>query len=54
METHVASVKTDDGVWLCCSVVHKNFRFLYGVSGEKMFLEADFVQRDKNGAIDGT
>ena len=28
METHVASVKKDDGVWLCGSVVHHNFRLL--------------------------
>ena len=53
VEKHVASVETDDGVWLCCSVVHQHFPLLDGVSGGQSFLKADFVERDKYGGIDG-
>ena len=35
VETHVTSVKTDDGVWLSGSVVHQHFRiFMVSVVGE--------------------
>ena len=53
VETHFASVKTDDGVWLCCSVVHHNVCLLDSVDGGRSFLGADFVERDKHGGIDG-
>ena len=52
VETHVASVKTDDGVWLCGSVVHKHIRLFDGVGGGQSFLKADFVERDEHGGID--
>ena len=43
VETHVASVKTDDGVWLYCSVVHQS-----------KIAWSRFVERDKHGGIDGS
>ena len=43
METHVASVKTDDGVWLYCSVVHQHFSLLDGVSGGQRLFGADLL-----------
>ena len=33
VDTHVASVKTDDGVWLCGSVVHQHLCLFDGVGG---------------------
>ena len=53
METHVASVKTDDGVWLCGSVVHQDFSLLDGVGGGQNLLRADFVDRNEHGGISG-
>ena len=53
VETHVASVKTDAGVWLCGSAVHHNFRLLDGVGGGQSLIVADFVEHDKYGGIDG-
>ena len=52
VETHVASVKTDDGVWICCSVVHQHFRLLDSVGGGKILLRVNFAERDKHGGID--
>ena len=54
VDTHVASVKTDDGLWLCGRVVDQHFRLLHGVSGGRSFLGADFVERDNHGGINGT
>ena len=42
VETPVTSVKTDDGVWLCCSVVHQNFRFLDGAGDGRSLLRDYF------------
>ena len=42
MDTIVSSVKTDDGVLLCGSIVHQHFRLLDGVGGGQRFLGADF------------
>ena len=53
MGTHVASVKTDDGVWLCGSVVHKNFRLFDGVGGGQSLIGANFVEHKKYGGVDG-
>ena len=52
VETHVASVKTGDGVWLCGSVVHQHIRLFDGVGVGQSFLKADFVERDEHGGID--
>ena len=52
VETHVTSVKTDDGVWLCGNLVHQHFRFSVVVSGGRRFLRANFVERNKHGGID--
>ena len=54
IDTHVASVKADDGVWLVGSVVHQSFRLFYGVGDRQSLLRANFVERDKHGGIDGT
>ena len=54
VEIHVARVKTNDGVWLCGSVVHQYFQIFYGVSDGRSLLGADFVEHDKHGGIDGT
>ena len=51
MYTHVASVETDDKVWLCSSVSHQHFRLIDGVVGGKSLLRADFVERDEHGGI---
>ena len=53
VETHVASLKTYEGVWLCGSVVHQHFRFLDGVGGGQSLLGDDFVEHNKHGVIDG-
>ena len=54
VETHVASMKMDDGVWLCGSVVHQNLPLIDDVGGEQSLLGADFVERDEHGGINGT
>ena len=53
VETHVASVKTDDGVWLCFTVFYHHFRLLDGVGGVRSLLRANFVEHDEHGGIDG-
>ena len=53
VETHVTSVKTDDGVWLCWSIVHQNVCLLDGGDDGRSFLGADFVETYKNNGIDG-
>ena len=53
VETHVASMKTDHGVWLGESVVHQHLRLFDCVGGERSFLRADLVERDEHGGIDG-
>ena len=53
VETHVASMKTDDGVWLGGSVVHQHLCIFYGVGGGRSLLRADFIERDKHGGING-
>ena len=53
METHVASVKTDNGVWLYVSVVHQHLCLFDGVSGGQILLRANFVERDDHGGIYG-
>ena len=53
VEKHVASVKTDDGIWLCGSVVHQHLRIFDGVGGGKSLLRADFIEPDKYGGIEG-
>ena len=52
VETHVASVKTDDGVWLCGRIFHQHLRLFDGVGGGKSFLRADFVERNEHCGID--
>ena len=53
METHVASVKTDDGVWLFGSVVHQHLPLFDSLGGRKSLCVANFVERDEHGGIDG-
>ena len=53
VETHGASVKTDDGIWLCGSVFHKHLRIFDGVGGGQSLLRADFFVRDEHGGIEG-
>ena len=54
METRVASVKMDDGVWMCGSLFHQHFLLIDGVGGGWRLLGADFVEHDNNGGINGT
>ena len=53
VETYVASLKTNDGVWLCCSIVHRHFCIIDGVSGGRSFFRVDNVEHDAHGGIDG-
>ena len=53
VETHGASVKTDDGIWLCGSVFHKHLRIFDGVGGGKSLLRDDSIEHNNNGGIDG-
>ena len=53
VETHIASMKTYDGVWLCGSVVHRHFRLFDGVGGGQNLFGADFVDFGEHGGIDG-
>ena len=52
VETHFSSVKSDDGVWLCGSVVHQHLCLFDGLSGGQILLRANFVERDDHGGID--
>ena len=51
METHVASVNADNGVWLCGSEVHQNFRLLDDIGSGQSLLGANFVECDNHGGI---
>ena len=42
VETHIASMKTDDGVWLGGSVVHHHLRLFDGTGGGRSLLRAHF------------
>ena len=53
MKTHVASVKTNNGVRLGGSVVHQHLGLFDGVSGRRSLLRSDFVERNEHGGIDG-
>ena len=53
VEKNVASVKTDDGVWLYGSVVNQHFRLFDSVGCGRSLLGADFVKLDEHGGIDG-
>ena len=53
VDTHVAIVKTDSGVWFYGSVVHQHIRIFDGVGGGKSVLRSDFVERNEHGGIDG-
>ena len=54
METHVASVKMDDGVWFGGSVVHQIIFLFNNVGGGQRLLGVIFVESNKHGGIDGT
>ena len=53
VETYVASMKTDDVVWLCGRVVYQHFLLLDGVRGGQSLLRADFVDSENHGGIEG-
>ena len=53
VESHIASVEPDDGVWLRFCVVHQHPRFLDGVGGGKSLLGAYFVECGYHGGFDG-
>ena len=53
METHVASMKTDDGLWLGGIVVYHHLYIFDGVGGGRRFLRDNFVEPDEHGGIDG-
>ena len=52
VETHVASMKTDDGVWLWVRIVHQHLRILDGVGGGQSSLRSDFVEHNEQGGIE--
>ena len=53
MEAHVASLEPDDGVRLRDCIVHEHLCLLYGVSGGRSLLGADFIGWDKHCGVDG-
>ena len=54
VEAHVASVVSDDGVWLPGRVVHENFRLLDGVSGGQGLLGDYVVERNNHRGVKNT